>query len=377
MVKPKNDRNLKFRDGAWYVDFTHRGKRIRQFAGYTKEQARNTLAKFRLDRLDEKLGFKKPGSGEPIPFETFADEFLETYCKQNKRSWARDELSLKTLKKFFRGETLQSIGPEDVERFKAKRRTDHLMLGGKLCTPLVSPSTVNRELACLKTLFNKAIEWGKIEVNPLRAIKKFKENNVREMNLSASEAQQLIENASLSIRPILIIALNTGMRRNEILSLKWQSVDLSRRYIFIEDSKSGKSRKVPMNSTVYKILNNMPTVSEFIFFNPETKTHIKDIAVAFRAAREKAGLKGLRLHDLRHTAASKMVEAGVDIVTVSKILGHASLQMTMRYAHPTPENMRRAVDRLAEILDSTRQKVDKPSETAVSIETPTNSLLNN
>ena len=102
-----------------------------------------------------------------------------------------------------------------------------------------------------------------------------------------------------------------------------------------------------------------PRNSEFVFFNPETKIHIKDISADFPTARKKADLKGLLLHDLRHTAASKMIEASVSLVTVSKILGHASIQMTMRYVHPTPENMRRAVDRLGDILDTTRQKVGK------------------
>ena len=368
MVKQKKDRNLKFQDGKWYLDFTFSGKRIRQFGGYTKEQARNALAKIRIDRLDEKLGFSQPKTLEPVPFESFADEFLELYSKQNKRSWQRDALSLKNLKRYFQGKNLQDIGPEQVERFKAKRKTDTVeRFKATVRTPL-SPATINRELACLKTMFNKAVEWGKIEKNLIQAVKKFKENNPRERILTADEARRLIENASESIRPVLIVALNTGMRRNEILGLKWPNVDLVRNYIFIENSKSGLSRKVPMNSAVSGAFLGLPHVSDFVFFNPETKAAVKDIKTAFKAACRRAkkdpndendpGIVGLRLHDLRHTAASKMIEAGVDLATVSKILGHASIQMTMRYAHPTPENMRRAVDRLGDILDTTRQKVD-------------------
>jgi len=149
------------------------------------------------------------------------------------------------------------------------------------------------------------------------------------------------------LKSILIIALNTGMRRNEILSLKWQNVDFDRGFIFIEDSKSGKSRKVPLNVAAARAFQEVPHESEFVFYNPETKTHMKNIAQGFAKAREVAGIRGLRLHDLRHTAASKMIEAGIDLVTVSKILGHSSIQMTMRYAHPTPENMRVAVDFLS------------------------------
>lgn len=362
MVKPKNDRNLNFQDGKWYVDFTAQKKRIRRFGGYTKEQARNTLAKLRIDKLDEKLGFKKREL-EVVPFDKFADDFLELYSKQNKRSWRRDEASLNVLKEFFKTDALQSIGPEKVERFKAKRKAE------------VKPATVNRELACLKTLFNKAVEWGKLEESSLGAVKKFKEPPGRERILDAGEARRLVDCADSSIKPVLIVALNTGMRRNEILSLRWVNVDFVKGYIFIEDSKSGKSRKVPMNAAVFETLHDLPKKFEYVFFNEETKSHVKDIKTAFKAACRRAkkdpkddkdpGIVGLRLHDLRHTAASKMIEAGADLVTVSKILGHSSIQMTMRYAHPTPENMRRAVDRLGEVLGQTRQKVDRPAAAVV------------
>jgi integrase len=358
MIKPKNDRNLKSQDGKWYIDFTAQGKRIRQFGGYTKEQARNTLAKLRINKLDEKLGFKKP-EAEEVPFAKFADEFLNLHSKQNKKSWKGDQLLLAGLKNHFKGETLQSIGPEKVERYKARRKAE------------VSPATVNRALACLKTMFNKAVEWGKLETSPLRTVKKLKEPLGRERILSAAEAARLVECAGSAVRPVLIVALHTGMRRNEILSLKWKNVDFPRAYIFIEDSKSGRSRKIPMNSAVIEALRALPREFEFVFYNPETKDHIKDVKTAFHSACRRAkknpedekdpGIIGFRFHDLRHTAASKMIEAGVDLVTVSKILGHASIQMTMRYAHPTPENMRLAVDRLSEILDPTRQKVDTVS----------------
>jgi integrase len=371
MVKPRNDRNLKFKGGKWYLDYTVKGKRVREFGGFTKEQARNALAKIRLERLDERLGFSKPKELDPVPFESFADEFLEIYSKQNKRSWKRDALLLKNLKRFFAGKTLQEIGPEQVERFKAQRKTDFVTRFKATKKTPIAPATINRELACLKTLFSKAVEWGRIEKNTVRTVKKFKEDNVRERILTAEEAQRLIESASASIRPVLIIALNTGMRKNEILCLKWANVDYLRGYILIETSKSGKSRKIPMNGAVSSALMGLPHVAEFVFYNPETKAPIKDIKTAFKAACRKAkanpkdekdpGIVGLRLHDLRHTAATWMIQAGVDIVTVSRILGHASIQMTMRYAHPTPENMRQAVDRLGERLNHVRHQTDEVS----------------
>jgi len=113
-----------------------------------------------------------------------------------------------------------------------------------------------------------------------------------------------------------------------------------------------------MNSAVSSAFMGLAHVSDFVFYNPETKTASKNIRTGFEGACRRAEITGLRLHDLRHTAASKMIEAGVDLVTVSKNLGHATIQMTMRNAHPTPENMKRAVERLGDILDPTRQKTD-------------------
>ncbi len=367
MVKPKNDRNLIQKDGRWHIDFTFRGKRIRQLGGYTKEQARNALAKLRIELLNERLGFKKAG-GDPVPFDAFADEFLEVYCKQNKRSWKRDEILLDNLKRYFSGRSLQGIGSEDVERFKAGRRAERVKHYNAKKSAPISPATVNRELTCLKTLFNKAEEWGRIEKNPIRRVRRLKEANARERILSAGEAHRLLRSASNTFRPVLIVALNTGMRRSEILGLRWTNVDLVRGYINIEDSKSGRGRKVPVNSAVMEALAVLPRKGEYVFPGADPTKPVQDVKTAFHAACRKAktdlndeddpGITGVRFHDLRHTAASKMVEAGVDLVTVSKVLGHASIQTTMRYCHPTPENMRRAVERLGEIMDPSRQKVD-------------------
>jgi len=350
MVKPKKDRNLKFIDGKWYVDFTFNKKRIRAFGGYTKDQARNTLTKMRMEKLNEKMGFKKQEKKPEISFEKFADEFIELYAKQNKKSWERDEWSLKNLKPFLKNKMLREIGPELIENYKVKRKTK------------VSEATINREIALLKTIFNKAVEWGKIDANPLSKVKKFKENHLKDMRiLKDEEALKLIDSANSHLKPILIIALNTGMRRSEILSLKWEHLNFKIGLISVKDSKSG-DHEVPMNYMVFDTLKELPQNHEYVFFNPKTKTYIKDVKNSFKAACSNAKIEGLRFHDLRHSAASRMIQAGVDLVTVSRILGHSSIQMTMRYVHSTTDIIRDALDKLAKIYEQTRQKVDSPTE---------------
>jgi integrase len=353
------EKNIKKKDGKYYLDFTFNKKRIRRFGGYTKEQARNNLAKLRLELLNEKMGFKKPGNGEPVPFKEFADYYLKTYSKQNKKSWKRDELSLKSLKNFFKNKNIQNITAADIEHFKAERKTHASKRRPKNAKKLpITNATVNRELTCLKTLLKKAVEWGKLENNPAETVKKLREKKQKMQMLSAAEADKLIEFAGDDLKPVLIIALNSGMRKGEILSLKWDDVDMKKGFIRIAETKSGKSRNVPINTQVYDTLKKCRNESAFVFYNPETRNHIKDVKTAFNNACERANIKGLRFHDLRHTAASWMVEAGVDLVTVSKILGHSSIEMTMRYAHPTDENMRRAVEKLAAKTEKRRQKVD-------------------
>lgn len=358
----KKERNLKLIDGKWYLDFTFKGRRHREFAGFTVQQARNTLVKIKAELLDVARGFKKPDV-EDVPFEKFADDFLELYSKQNKRSWKSDELSLENLKRSFRGETLASITPEKVERYRAARKVE-ASKNSRLGTP-ISPSTANRELACLKTLFSKAVEWGRIEMNPAARVKKLKEPPGRETILTEDQARRLVEAAGPEFRPIIITALGTGARRSEILNLKWRDVDSVMGIITITNSKSGRSRKIPMSATVASALSAIPRRGEYVFWNAETKTHIKDIKTAWATACSRAKITGVRFHDCRHTALTWMLQSGADIVSVSKIAGHASIIMTQRYCHASPELQRLAVNKVGEILDQTRQKVDTPSEAIV------------
>ncbi|MBE3110245.1 MAG: site-specific integrase [Acidobacteria bacterium] len=353
----KKTKNLTFDGERWGYDFTKKGKRIRAGGFMTKAQAEVTLTRLKIRKMDEALGLVKPAA-EDVPFEAFADIFLETHSKQSKRSWKSDERSLENLKRAFKGETLASIGPEKVERYRAARKVEASKIS-KLGKP-ISPASCNRELACLKTLFSKAVEWGRIEVNPAARVKKLKEPPGRETILTEDQARRLVAAAGSEFRPVLIVALGTAMRRGEILALKWADLDLIRGIITITNSKSGRSRKIPMSGTVASALGGIPRHGEFVFWNPETKTQIKDVKTAWAAACARAKITGVRFHDCRHTALTWMLQSGADIVSVSKIAGHASIVMTQRYCHASPELQRLAVNKVGEILEPTRQKVDTP-----------------
>jgi len=336
--------NIEWRRGrqgeGFYLDFTVRGRRLRAFGGQTLREARLELGRLRAEKTSEKAAPPKD-----IGFEEFGREFMRIYSRPNKRSWQRDEVSLRSMGSFFKGRALRSITAQDIEVYKAQR----LAMAKKNMAQdqpekRVSPATTNRELALIKTMMTKAVEWGRLESSPAVRTRKLKEPPPRERVLTEAEAGRLVGAAAPHLKTLLVLLLGTGMRKGEALGLRWEDVDFDRSFIHIGDSKNGRPRNVPMSSMVRGVLAGAARASDLVF------NGLRDIKRSFKTALKGARIKGVRLHDLRHTAASRMVQAGVDLVTVSKILGHSSIQMTMRYAHPTPENMLQAVEKLSEKL---------------------------
>jgi len=220
----------------------------------------------------------------------------------------------------------------------------------------VKPASVNRELACLSNLLNYAKNQELFfSVNPVTISKLLPENNEKERILSFKEEERLMEVCSVHLRPILSCALHTGMRKSEILTLEWENIDIKNKLITIEhtNTKSKKTRRIPINSFLYKVLLEQKLKvgsTNYVFLNSLGRPYKRHDSVkqAFNGACKRANIKGLRFHDLRHTAATRMIEAGVSIFSVSLILGHQSLKMTMRYAHPDV-SLREAVEKLANI----------------------------
>jgi len=321
----------------WYVYYRIQGKRIRECVQHAQGRA-DALKALSLKVADAFRG-EHGLRLEPkrIGFMDFAAEFIEKYAKPNKRSWRDDLYALKTLNRFFGKLFLHEVTAFDIESFKAARVKE------------VSKSRVNRNLDLVKKLFSLACDWGYLEESPARKVKKFPVFNVVERILKRGEQVRLLEASAPHLRPVLIALLNTGCRKSEILGLEWGQIDFQQRQIRVERTKSGRDRFIPINSVLFSVLESLQAVdgqSEYVFLGPDGKA-MRDIKTSFKTACRQAGIEGMRIHDLRHTAASRMVEAGIDLPTVSKILGHASITTTMRYAHPTSENMKRAAETLA------------------------------
>jgi integrase len=216
----------------------------------------------------------------------------------------------------------------------------------------VTKTTVNRGLQILKRMFNLASDWGYASENPVTKVRLFSEKgNKKERILAAEEERALMESCSEHLRPIVITALNSGMRRGEILKLRWATVDFDKRIVRVEETKSGEPRKVDMNAVLFELLRwqrILNPAGEYVFMNPDTGKPYVEVGKAFRAACRRAGIKGLRFHDLRHTFASRLIEAGANIITVRDLLGHSSVKLTERYTHSNGEQKRRAVELLVE-----------------------------
>ena len=320
------------REKIWWIDYYYKGKRIREPVSESRQDAIDALRARQGDIVKGTFDLRR--DRKEWWFDDFMDEYLN-YIKSTRRWWKREISRLNILTKYFKKFLLSEITPYHVEKYKAKRRKT------------VTGAGVNRELALLKAMFNKAIQWGFVRMeNPIRKVSYYPERQMERI-LSDEEAELLVEKSGESLRPVVVTALNTGMRKSEILALRWKDVDFKRRYIRVERSKNNRSRKIPMNSYVRDELQKLRrNDSDYVFTQIKSSERLRCVASAFKTACKNAELKGLRFHDLRHTFATNLVMAGIDLVTVKEILGHSDISMTVRYSHPSDKRKMEAVEKL-------------------------------
>jgi len=345
------------RNNHWYIDYyLPNGKRLREVVTIPRVDPSNIN---RLDAL-KALSIRKAEIAEgrfnisqtkpQILFRKLCNRYLD-YAKNNKRSWTRDRQSIGHFLKHFKNKTLQQINPWIIEKYKSDRKKE------------VKPSTINRDLGTLRNMLNKAVDWGMIESSPFKGVKLFKVSNINLRIISNEEFNLLYESSALDLKPILLCAVSTGMRLGELLSLKWNDINLNDGYITVRDSKNYEGRTIPINTTLLKELLDLKkySESEYVF------KYRKSIKRTWTNALKTSGIAHCRFHDLRHTFASRLVMAGTDLVTVKELLGHKRIETTMRYSHPTPEHKKHAVESLnfensSHKLD-TKREIDKLSKT--------------
>lgn len=337
----------------WYLDYRdEKGARIQELVKHagSKEDAFYAL------RIKSQRIFKNKYGPKDISFEDLATNYMTLYAKDTKRSWKTDQSYLDVhLKPFFKDRYLSEITGRDIEAYRSSRTKE-----------AVKKVTVNRELAVLRKMFNKAIDWGNLEVNPVRKDVFFVGvEQAKERVLTPDEEVKLLNSSPDYFRPILIAALNTGMRRGEILGLEWNRVDLINKIITLNctNTKSRKERHIPINQMLLALLVQMKAKandSEFVFPNPFTGKPYVDVKGLFYGTCKRAEIKKLRFHDLRHTFASRLMARGVDLNTIRELLGHGSIRMTQRYLHSDQGLKRQAVECLIENTEITGEGSKTP-----------------
>jgi integrase len=306
-----------------------------------------------IDPCEEKEQTKK------VPtFAAFIEDQYLPYVKSYKRSWDTDVSLLKNhLLPRFGKRYLDEITRQDIVKMHADRKASGAAAG-----------SANRLLIMMRYIFNLTLKWEVpgIKANPCKGIPLMEENNKMERYLSVEEAERLYgavcksENTMLKyIVPMLIL---TGARKREVLDAKWEDFDLGRRAWRIPISKSGKARHVPLSDGALALLATMPRSMDckWTFANPETDKPFVSVFCAWNTARKSVGLSDVRMHDLRHSFASLLINSGRTLYEVQHILGHTQVKTTQRYAHLSHDTLLAAANSATTALGAAMRPMAQP-----------------
>ncbi|MCG3734698.1 site-specific integrase, partial [Vibrio cincinnatiensis] len=300
---------------------------------------------------------KKREMRKSLTLGRYLEEHYKAYLvAMNPNSARKAYLCIANSFKHLAHKPLDEITAWDIQQWISERRK----LGR-------APATITYAVNRLRAAFNRAVEWEFIDSHNLAKVKVIHQDNTRVRYLSKEEEKVLL--AALTSRdarlreslastaqagryvdylePLIVMAMNTGLRRGELLTLRWEHISLPNRYLTIcsENAKSKKRRTVPLNDTVFHLLEAWRVQNpsaDFVFVHRGQP--VSFFSYQWRNLLKEAKIEQFRFHDLRHHFASKLVMAGVDLNTVRELLGHADLKMTLRYAHLAPEHKAAAVN---------------------------------
>ena len=326
---------------VYWMSFSVNGKQYKRSTGTEdKRVAEAILGKVRGQVVEGK--WFEVDEAKQHTFDEMMEKFMREYAPSKEPTTQQRYLySVKHLSRYFTGLSLSDIIPSVISNYYQKRKGEE-----------ASVATINREFAMLSKAFSLAWkQWEWCKENPCSRVQKEPENNQIDRWLTHDEATRLInfcgDYLNGDMVDIVVSSLHTGMRQGETLSIKWTEVDIFRKTITVYKTKNHKPRTIPMNETVYQLFlrrGKIRSMSGFVFVTSNNTRHrARNLIRGFEKVTEKAGIENFRFHDLRHTAATWMIQSGVDIYTVSKILGHKDIKTTMRYAHHCPDSLRHGV----------------------------------
>lgn len=326
------------RGPTWWVRFRIGGRHIRRSAKTTsKAEATQYLHKLMVEYASLSRG--------DLPRRTFEQGterfFIEISVKEN--TYARYRTNERSLMPFFKGVHFDDITRERIGAYVTARKQQG-----------VTDTTVRRDLAFFSSLCSMAIRWGWLNTNPIQNYDKrsLKEGKPRTRFLSQDEYRSLLNAAAPHVRDAIMLAVETGLRREEQFSLTWKQIDWDRNEIILEYTKSGNPRRVPLSPNARNLLWSQwiridPAVSIFVHEKVDNSRYA-EMRRGFLNATRRAEITNLRWHDLRHTFASWFVQNGGELYQLSRILGHTTMTMATRYSHLRTDDLHDSINRVAQ-----------------------------
>jgi integrase len=325
----------------YYIDYTKDGKRSSKKLGsaeiLTPAQAREATKEF-LSRvtLGEDVVKKKtcPTLGE------YLEEHYFPWVLAGHKSGAATIARIKFSFGFLWDTPIKGISIVEIEKWRVEALKTH------------KAASINRELTAFRAALNWGFKRGLYDTHPLARLERLQERDSQPKVrfLTPDERERLmaaLESCEEYFRKMVIISLNTGIRRGALFSLLWSDVDLDKRILTLrgEDAKSGKQNYVPINKAAFSALKAWRGASrgDLVFPSPKTGNKLDNCRHSWVSLMKAANIKDFRWHDMRHDFASQLVMKGIDLNTVRELMGHADLKMTLRYAHLAPEMKAKAV----------------------------------
>ena len=304
------------------------------------------LAVLAQKEVEVRLAKKKLG-WEEIRDRTFCDfqeEYLR-YLKANSRptTYVRYRKALHHFIDFLQSygspsPKLSQISFQLIEEYKQER------------SKAVKPLTVNVELKVLKALYNFAIKCRCARENPVSKVSFYREIEKKPRFLQKEEIEELLDNSN-GLYPVLYTFLKTGLRKSELINLRWEDIDYRRKYLTVESkedwrTKTGNTREIPITDDLMEILNKLPRTSDYVFLNSNGRKYGFHLTERVKRLAKNIGISDMTVHALRHTFISHLVMSGVDLVSIKELAGHSDIKTTMRYAHLAPGHLRKSIDKL-------------------------------
>jgi len=344
--KGGKDRGVLQRKGrkGWWVRLYANG-RERWFRCDTKSQAKALYGRLKADIREGKFFPEKFTASKEITLRAWISRCLEGSTNrgiENERRYGRRWSLL------LGSRLLTQITVDDLRRIQAKMRAK--LKADELAQRQWSDATINRHFGYLRRVLNLAIKDGHLARNPVSGVKFLPEASTTRF-LSDDELTRLKNVMTPEHWQLVAFAIETGLRREEQFLLKWTQVDLENGVLTLPLPKGGRTRHVPLSEGAKTILRTLPSIltSGWVFPSLITKGLPLDsrnfMRRVYEPALRKAGIEGVCWHTLRHTAASRRIMAGVDLVSLKMFLGHRNIDTTMRYSHLSPDHLRQAVNK--------------------------------